>query len=59
MSTPTKKPGAAAGKRSRLYWGVPAVLAALVLVVLLAKWLVGLPAGASFLAEYPGHSELP
>ncbi|PTT61417.1 cytochrome b/b6 domain-containing protein [Arthrobacter sp. HMWF013] len=59
MSTPTKKPGSATGKRSRLYWGVPAVLVALVLVVLLAKWLTGLPAVQSFLAEYPGHSELP
>jgi thiosulfate reductase cytochrome b subunit len=59
MSTPTKKPGTATGKRSRLYWGVPAVLMALVLVVLLAKWLVGIPAVASFVTDYPGHSELP
>jgi thiosulfate reductase cytochrome b subunit len=59
MSTPTKKPASATRKRSRLYWGVPAVLVALVLVVLLARWLTGLPAVASFLAEYPGHSELP
>ena len=59
MSTPTKKPASAPGKRSRLYWGVPAVLVALVLVVLLAKWMTGLPAVASFLGDYPGHSELP
>ncbi|MDR6413787.1 cytochrome b/b6 domain-containing protein [Pseudarthrobacter sulfonivorans] len=59
MSTPTKKPGSATGKRSRLYWGVPAVLVALVLVVLLAKWMTSLPAVAAFLADYPGHSELP
>lgn len=59
MSTPTKKPGSATGKRSRLYWGVPAALVVLVLVVLLAKWMTGLPAAASFLADYPGHSELP
>ena len=59
MATPTKKPGAATGKRSRLYWVVPAVLAALVLVVLVARLLVGLPAVASFLADYPGQSELP
>ena len=59
MSTPTKKPGTATGKRSRLYWGVPAVLVALVVVVLAARWLVGLPAVASFVADYPGHSELP
>lgn len=59
MSTPTKKPASAAGKRSRLYWGIPAVLVVLVLVVLLARWVTGLPAVASFLNEYPGHSELP
>ncbi|MGO4186926.1 cytochrome b/b6 domain-containing protein [Pseudarthrobacter sp. TAF60_1] len=59
MSTPTKKPASAAGKRSRLYWGIPAVLVVLVLVVLLAKWMTELPAVASFLTDYPGHSELP
>lgn len=59
MSTPTKKPGSSTGKRSRLYWGVPAALVALVLVVLVARWLTDLPAVASFLVDYPGHSELP
>jgi thiosulfate reductase cytochrome b subunit len=59
MSTPTKKPGTAMSKRSRLYWGVPAGLVALVLVVLLAKWLRDLPAVTAFLADFPGHSELP
>ncbi|MDJ0456408.1 cytochrome b/b6 domain-containing protein [Arthrobacter sp. NQ7] len=59
MATPTKKPAAATGKRSRLYWVVPAVLVAVVLVVLLAKLLMGLPAVASFVADYPGQSELP
>lgn len=59
MSTPTKKPGSAAGQRSKLFWAVPAVLAALVVLVLLAKLLVGLGPVASFVAEYPGHSELP
>ncbi|MGY4540187.1 thiosulfate reductase cytochrome b subunit [Arthrobacter sp. UYNi723] len=59
MSTPTKKPGSSTSKRSSLYWGVPAALVVLVLVVLLAKWMTGLPAVASFLADYPGHSELP
>lgn len=59
MATPTKKPAAATGKRSRLYWVVPAVLLAVVLVVLLAKLLMGLPAVASFVADYPGQSELP
>lgn len=59
MSTPTKKSGTSTGKRNRLYWGVPAALVALVLVVLLAKWLRELPAVSSFLVDYPGHSELP
>jgi thiosulfate reductase cytochrome b subunit len=59
MSTPTKKPGTATGKRSRLYWGVPAGLVAVVLVVLFAKWLRELPAVTAFLADFPGHSELP
>jgi thiosulfate reductase cytochrome b subunit len=59
MSTPTKKPGTATGKRSRLYWGVPAGLVAVVLVVLFAKWLRDLPAVTAFLADFPGHSELP
>ncbi|MFJ6079561.1 cytochrome b/b6 domain-containing protein [Pseudarthrobacter sp. NPDC092419] len=59
MSTPTKKPGSAAGQRSKLVWAVPAVLAALVVLVLLAKLLMGLGPVASFVAEYPGHSKLP
>ncbi|NUS34953.1 MAG: hypothetical protein HOQ04_00545 [Pseudarthrobacter sp.] len=59
MATSTKKPGTATGKRNRLYWTVPAVLVGLVLVVLIARLLVGLPAVASVLATYPGHSELP
>jgi thiosulfate reductase cytochrome b subunit len=59
MATSTKKPGTATGKRNRLYWAVPAVLVGLVLVVLIARLLVGLPAVASFLATYPGQSELP
>lgn len=59
MATSTKKPGTATGKRNRLYWAVPAVLVGLVLVVLMARLLVGLPAVASFLATYPGQSELP
>jgi hypothetical protein len=32
---------------------------ALVLLVLVARWLVGLPAVESFVSDYPGHSELP
>lgn len=60
MSTSTKKHGAAAAvRRSRLYWGVPSVLAVLVLVVLIARWLIGMPNVVSFIADYPGQSELP
>jgi hypothetical protein len=59
MSTPTKKSGTATGQRNKLYWGVPAALVALVLVVLLAKWLREVPAVSSFLVDFPGHSELP
>lgn len=64
MSTPAKKPGTLNGKsavsrRSKLYWGVPVVLVGLVLLVLLAKWLVGLDTVVVFLREYPGHSNLP
>lgn len=58
MSTTKNKAGTARGKRARLYWAVPAALVALVLVVLLAKWITGLPAGRDFIADYPGHSEL-
>lgn len=59
MSTTKNKSGTSKGKRSRLYWAVPAALVAMVLVVLLAKWLTGLPGVRSFMADYPGHSELP
>ncbi|XAS66240.1 cytochrome b/b6 domain-containing protein [Micrococcaceae bacterium Sec5.7] len=59
MSTPTKKPGTAKSKWAKLYWAVPAVLMALLLVVLLAKWITGLSGVSSFMADYPGHSELP
>ena len=59
MSTTKNKSGTAKGKRSRLYWTVPAVLVAAVLVVLLAKWATGLAGVQSFLTDYPGHSELP
>jgi thiosulfate reductase cytochrome b subunit len=59
MSTTKNKSGTSKGKRSRLYWAVPAALVALVLVVLLAKWVTGLSGVRSFMADYPGHSELP
>jgi thiosulfate reductase cytochrome b subunit len=59
MSTTKNKSGTSKGKRSRLYWAVPAVLVAIVLVVLLAKWVTGLSGVRSFMADYPGNSELP
>ena len=59
MSLPTKKSGTVKGKWGKLYWTVPAVLVALVLVVLLAKLLTGLSGVKDFLGQYPGHSELP
>ncbi|MFJ6456137.1 cytochrome b/b6 domain-containing protein [Paenarthrobacter sp. NPDC091669] len=45
--------------RSKLYWGVPAVLLALLAVVFVAKWLTGLGPVADFMRTYPGHTELP
>lgn len=60
MSLPTKKKsGTAKSKWAKLYWAVPAALVALLLVVLLAKWFTGLSGVRAFMAEYPGHSELP
>jgi thiosulfate reductase cytochrome b subunit len=57
-STPTK-PTAARSKWFRLVWIVPAALVVLLAVVLAAKGLRGLPAVQSFVADYPGESELP
>lgn len=59
MSLPTKKSGTARSKWAKLYWAVPAALLALLLVVLVAKWLTSLSGVQDFLAQYPGHSELP
>lgn len=59
MSTPTKKSGVVKSKWVRLYWAVPALLVAALLLVLLAKWITGLSGVRSFMAEYPGHSGLP
>lgn len=47
------------GRVLRFAWTVAAVLAALVLSVLLARWLRTLPAVADFVARYPGQSEPP
>ncbi len=56
MSAQTKR-GASRGRQ--LAWMVPAALVALVVVVLLARWLRELPAVASFIRDYPGMSPLP
>ncbi len=47
------------GRGRQLAWMVPAVLVALVVVVLVARWLRDLPAVADFVARYPGVAELP
>ena len=62
MSTPTKLSGVTKSKKSKwskLIWLVPLALVTLLLVVLLAKWLRGLPEVQSFMADFPGHTELP
>src|SRR5690625_90327 len=56
MSAQTNK-GASTGRR--LAWMVPAALAVLVVVVLLARWLRTVPAVADFVAAYPGTTDLP
>jgi thiosulfate reductase cytochrome b subunit len=42
-----------------LVWIVPTVLVALLVVVLVARWLRALPSVHSFMVEYPGSSALP
>lgn len=42
-----------------LYWIVPAVVVALAIVVLAARWLRALPGVQDFLHTYPGQSALP
>ncbi len=43
----------------RLVWVAPAIIAVMVVVVLAAKGIRGLPSVASFMTTYPGRSELP
>ncbi|MDD9207090.1 cytochrome b/b6 domain-containing protein [Georgenia sp. 10Sc9-8] len=43
----------------RLAWAVPATVVALLVVVLLARWLRDLPAVSAFVADYPGTVEPP
>lgn len=47
------------GRGRQLAWRVPAALVALVVVVLLARWLRDVPAVTDFVTRYPGVSELP
>ena len=42
-----------------LVWIIPVALVVLVAAVLFAQWLRGLPEMQSFLADYPGETELP
>jgi hypothetical protein len=58
-STSTRSSGSTQVRWSRLIWTVAAAVLALLLVVLLARWLRTLPAVEAFLLDYPGHSELP
>lgn len=51
--------GAARSRGKQLAWMVPAALAALVVVVLVARWLREVPAVAGFITDYPGTTELP
>lgn len=58
-STTTKSPLITRARLFKLAWIIPASLVLLVLVVLAAQWLRDIPSVRTFVAEYPGHSELP
>lgn len=63
----TKKKKKKKGKRTpfrqtpwfTVVWVAPILIAVLAIAVVAARWFVGTPTGAEFLANYPGHSELP
>jgi thiosulfate reductase cytochrome b subunit len=58
--TTTKKPAKVSrNKRTKMAAIVVAAVLALLVVVLVAQWMRTLPAVQSFLADYPGHRELP
>ena len=58
--TTTKKPAKVSrSKQTKMAAIVVAAVVALLAVVLLAQWMRTLPAVQSFLADYPGHTELP
>lgn len=59
MSALYEKLKAGDGKWAKLVWIVPVLLVALVILVLAARWLVGLDSVKSFMNDYPGESELP
>jgi thiosulfate reductase cytochrome b subunit len=59
MVTPTSQNGSPRSTWLKLAWLVPAALVLLLLVVLAAKGLRGLPAIQSFIRDYPGESALP
>lgn len=46
-------------RRRTLAWAIPTALVALVVVVLLARWLRELPAVAGFISDHPGEVPLP
>lgn len=58
--TTTKKPAKLSGnKPTKMAAVVVAAVVALLVLVLVAQWLRTLPSIQSFLADYPGHTELP
>lgn len=58
--TTTKKPAKVSrNKQTKMAAIVVAAVVALLAVVLVAQWMRTLPAVQSFLADYPGHTELP
>jgi thiosulfate reductase cytochrome b subunit len=58
--TTTKKPAKVSrNKQTKMAAIVAAAVLALLVVVLVAQWMRALPAVQSFLADYPGHTELP
>lgn len=59
MATPAKTPTSMQNKWARVGLMIVAALAVLLLLVLAARWLRGLPPVENYLSVYPGHSTLP
>ncbi|MBW4094706.1 MAG: hypothetical protein HIU81_04590 [Acidobacteria bacterium] len=55
----SRKSSAPVSVKKRLAWVIPTVLVALVVVVLLARWMSATSGGQDFLKQFPGQSELP